>query len=210
MGLNGYEMSQIYVGVPLVLIGVVTILVFDSPLPAYFICLAVVFWFIAYITREAFDKGEETRKPRWYGDNVGGSEVTLEYSRYNSDRKYVDVLVDSRKVVRMFPGNRVTLRCDPSSEIYMKPDAYEGLTLSLRESQTGCYLYLRDLYLHVDDDSSVEPRLKERFDEDKRAIRRKLPYMYAAQAVSLFIILLYMSKCLRNKSVRSPSSDKIS
>lgn len=103
MGLNGYERSQIYVGVPLLAVGIVTILVFGSPLPSFFICLAGIFWLIAYITKEVFDTGEETKKPRWYGNNEGESEVILEYYRYNSDRKYVDVLVNTRKVVRIFP-----------------------------------------------------------------------------------------------------------
>ncbi len=161
MKLNGYERSQINVGVPLAVVGTVTILIFGSPIPAFIICLAVIFWLLAYLTKEAFDTGKKTRKPRWYGKNEGGSEITIEYSHYNIDGKYIDVFVDTRKVVRIFPGNKVTVKYDSSSEIRVQPKVYDAFPLSFHESQTVCYLYRQHSYRYVEDGTAVEPYLKQ-------------------------------------------------
>ncbi len=161
MELNGYERTQIYMGVPFLILLIVTVFIFDSLLPFLFICLAAIFWLLAYLTREAFDTGERIRKPRWYGGNEGESEIAIEYSRYNIDGKYIDVLVGARKAVRIFPGDKVTVKYDPSSEIRVQPKVYDAFPLSLRESQTACYLYRQRSYRYVEDGAAVEPCLKQ-------------------------------------------------
>lgn len=95
--------------------------------------------------------------------------------RYNNDGKY---LVDSRKVVKMFPGNKVTLRYNSSSKIRIQPKVGNSVVLSLRESRTECHLYLKDSLKYVEGEVAVEPRIKELSDKDKCIIHKRLPYMY--------------------------------
>ncbi|MDO5861602.1 MAG: hypothetical protein Q4Q58_02220 [Thermoplasmata archaeon] len=196
MKLSEREGTEMMIGIPLVIIGITTILVFDTPLVIFAVCALIEIAVLAYIARLAF-LPRRLKAPRILSECVGPRKVGVTFTEYTDEGRPITVKVDGDPVARIWAGGTVEIGVRPEQTVVLEPYIGDGITLPSSEGDISAYVYPTNPgYAVTYCPESVKRMLKNEFDEDHARMRRMFPVALAIGLVILIVIGLFVMESL--------------
>lgn len=201
--MNGYERSQIMVAISMVAIAVLAILLFDSPVPFFIVCLIAVLIVAIYVTIPILlPEKKHLKKPIIYNQGDQDENVVhIVVSRFSTDNNNLIVLIDGTIKAKLFRGSSIDLKVSNGIHEFTIDSIYGKKTIAVDDqSHEMIYMWFdKDLTYHVE--SVTQDRLFEyesmnqkTYREYCNKLKKKLPFVIGGQIAVVLLICLYIIK----------------